>query len=692
MVLGWRHGSLDSVEERELGLRTAPGKVTSTRLLYRRAEGAAVRPPSEGAGAGAGVGREPSPDPFDFSPSALGAPMGSSQELATARAGFGGASSPFPFREQIERSFGRALPATAFLDETAAQACGALGAEGYALGSQVAFRSSNPSLEVAAHEAAHVMQATSGVELFGGDGAYEAHADEVAARVVRGESAAGLLAGGPAAGAAVRYQRAPGSGVASSAGGGGGSEPVSQPGAQGAPAAPTVRQRMATAITASDLPAVLVLQRQLRQQLVGEAQQAVEAARPSRGTQRAHADGHGAGQAEGQGASTPTTQPAAQPTAAEAREALADARHWMMRQIAAIRDRHAAEVTAARDGTASPSTAGGNGAGARDGGTPQGQTSAADGAAAAQGQSAASSTTSSGRARGGRNQTPPAPPSHTSAVEAVEVQMDTECTPYLDGLLEGDPEVRYQHPDAAVAAKVFEAVRLHAMRRGVSQIGHRDAAEAEARAHGGVATAAWCGAFAFTQAEMGSGFDRRWAENMAGEGGIRSALAYGGHAPTTWVWADGRWQRLRDYHVARGSERWYETVRRAPPSRGIQAGDLALIDNSFGTNPDHVTTVISFDGRYLTTVGGNQGDGEAGVSRSREPFDLTRNPEPNDVRRLDAEGHPMREADRSLHKNVRVHGIGRWSIVDYERRIYRLAEQQPTEAPNAEELAHGAGR
>src|SRR5690606_17781893 len=63
-----------------------------------------------------------------------------------------------------------------------------------------AFRGA-PDLHTAAHEAAHVVQQRAGVALAGGVGqagdAYEQHADAVAERVLRGESAVELL--GPAA-------------------------------------------------------------------------------------------------------------------------------------------------------------------------------------------------------------------------------------------------------------------------------------------------------------------------------------------------------------------------------------------------------------------------------------------------------------------------------------------------------------
>jgi hypothetical protein len=177
---------------------------------------------------------------------------------------------------------------------------------------------------------------------------------------------------------------------------------------------------------------------------------------------------------------------------------------------------------------------------------------------------------------------------------------------------------------------------------------------------------------------------------MQGESGIRAMLeTYGGVMAQTWIWVFDHWEQIRQYHARRNSLRWYETIRRTPPSRGIQAGDLVLIDNNYGVDPNHITTAISFDGRFLTTLGGNQGAGEAGVSRSGHAFDLQHNPDPNDVRKTDASGHRIPQTvDPSLGpKNVRVHGIGRWSVVDYERHLYRTSTQMPTAPPSAAELA-----
>jgi hypothetical protein len=72
-----------------------------------------------------------------------------------------------------------------------------LNAEAYASGSRIAFGKA-PDLHTAAHETAHIIQQRGGVQLSNGIGkagdAHERHADSVAERVVRGESAESLLA------------------------------------------------------------------------------------------------------------------------------------------------------------------------------------------------------------------------------------------------------------------------------------------------------------------------------------------------------------------------------------------------------------------------------------------------------------------------------------------------------------------
>jgi hypothetical protein len=146
-----------------------------------------------------------------------------------AATGVSGAGSQLPHHDRIQQLFGRhdVSGIQAHVGGPAATASDAIGASAYATGSQVAFRDS-PDLHTAAHEAAHVVQQRGGVQLKGGVGEagdrYEQHADAVADRVVRGESAEGMLdamAGGstasPSAHGPVQRKEGPGANGATGA-------------------------------------------------------------------------------------------------------------------------------------------------------------------------------------------------------------------------------------------------------------------------------------------------------------------------------------------------------------------------------------------------------------------------------------------------------------------------------------------
>jgi hypothetical protein len=127
---------------------------------------------------------------------------------AQAARGTSGPATALPHADAIQRSFGPDHDLSgvmAHVGGPAATASAAIGATAYATGNSVAFASA-PDLHTAAHEAAHIVQQRAGVQLYGGVGQagdpYEQHADAVADRVVRGESAADLLASGPSGGPA----------------------------------------------------------------------------------------------------------------------------------------------------------------------------------------------------------------------------------------------------------------------------------------------------------------------------------------------------------------------------------------------------------------------------------------------------------------------------------------------------------
>jgi hypothetical protein len=122
---------------------------------------------------------------------------------AIASEGVASAAASLPHHEKIQASFGRhdVSDVRAQIDGSAATAADELGASAFAIGDRVGFAQS-PDLHTAAHEAAHVVQQRGGVQLAGGvDGGasdpYERHAESVAAAVVDGRSAEGLLDDAP---------------------------------------------------------------------------------------------------------------------------------------------------------------------------------------------------------------------------------------------------------------------------------------------------------------------------------------------------------------------------------------------------------------------------------------------------------------------------------------------------------------
>ena len=115
-----------------------------------------------------------------------------------AAIGLDGASRRLPFISTIQRAFGNhdVSNVRAHTDDTAALGAQLMGAQAFAQGEHVAF-AEPPSLRTAAHEAAHIVQQRSGINVPSGVGqagdVWERHADSVAERVSAGRSAADLL-------------------------------------------------------------------------------------------------------------------------------------------------------------------------------------------------------------------------------------------------------------------------------------------------------------------------------------------------------------------------------------------------------------------------------------------------------------------------------------------------------------------
>ncbi len=117
--------------------------------------------------------------------------------------GFQGGGGAIPHKAAMERSFGRDFSnVQAYSGGSARQANEQLGANAYAMGNQIAFKSANPSEALVAHELTHVVQQTEGPAASGGAGggidtSGEAQAEAVEAAVSSGRPASSVL-GGPA--------------------------------------------------------------------------------------------------------------------------------------------------------------------------------------------------------------------------------------------------------------------------------------------------------------------------------------------------------------------------------------------------------------------------------------------------------------------------------------------------------------
>lgn len=126
-------------------------------------------------------------------------PLTSRAAHKIASRGVMGKGHQIPHFQHIQAAFGKhdISGIQAYTSPSAQQANTKLGSNGFATGNKVAFRNQSPSLFVAAHEAAHVIQQQKGIHLSGGIGQkndpYERHANQVASRVVNGQSAESLL-------------------------------------------------------------------------------------------------------------------------------------------------------------------------------------------------------------------------------------------------------------------------------------------------------------------------------------------------------------------------------------------------------------------------------------------------------------------------------------------------------------------
>lgn len=122
--------------------------------------------------------------------SAAPTPADIEQRAAAGVASGGGA---VPYASKMESAFGTSFAGVkAHTGPEAQMACDSIGAQAYASGNSVAFKTDGPSESLVAHELTHVLQQRAGVQRKGAaeSSSLEAEADAVGARVAAGESVA----------------------------------------------------------------------------------------------------------------------------------------------------------------------------------------------------------------------------------------------------------------------------------------------------------------------------------------------------------------------------------------------------------------------------------------------------------------------------------------------------------------------
>lgn len=198
----------------------SPVRASAGQVVQRSASGASsdnnfnmalgFLPQSSGSGVASGPGVARKAADGAFTSSLAGGTAGANKLSQSAprsvgdvaQSGFSGSGSEIPHKAQMEQSFGRDFSnVKAYTDSSAKTASKDLGANAYTMGSQVAFKSANPSPSLVAHELTHVIQQTEGPAAHGGASgvgivtAGEAEADAVEAAVSAGKPASSVLIG-----------------------------------------------------------------------------------------------------------------------------------------------------------------------------------------------------------------------------------------------------------------------------------------------------------------------------------------------------------------------------------------------------------------------------------------------------------------------------------------------------------------
>jgi hypothetical protein len=162
-----------------------------------------------------------------------------------------------------------------------------------------------------------------------------------------------------------------------------------------------------------------------------------------------------------------------------------------------------------------------------------------------------------------------------------------------------------------------------------------------------------------------------------------------------WIHADGDWHVLRDYHEQRGALRtWTDAATLAGGGElDIRPGDLALVDHSGNTGPDHIVMVRAYDPATSTVflIGGND-SGMRVDNKKTGPFEPKDPDNPTKQERLEASlgqglkggakgGVGVGLIDLDKGSGARLYGLGRPSIVDFEDHRYAPRDAKAPNTP-----------
>ncbi len=258
----------------------------------------------------------------------------------------------------------------------------------------------------------------------------------------------------------------------------------------------------------------------------------------------------------------------------------------------------------------------------------------------------------------------------------------------------------WAHEDAAARDAVLAALQLEAVASAEEdlQLDAETVHERVRRASGMGVKHDWCGMFAvdhYVQSNMDT-------ELRAGYFHVDNVVDYFNYVYNRfpkrvqkWIHADDAWHVLRDYHEQRGGLRtWNDAATLAAGGElDIRPGDLALVDHSGNSGPDHIVMVRAYDPGTGTVflIGGN--DSGMRIDRKREgPFEPADPDNPTKQERLEASlGEGLKRGvrggvgvgliDLDSGKGARLYGVGRPSIVDFEDHRYAPRDAKTPNTP-----------